>query len=137
MKYTIDELSVGQTAAWGKTVTETDICLYAGITGDMNPVHINAEYAKNTPFGGRIAHGMLTIGFVSAILARELPGEGTIYMGQTMKFLAPVRIGDTITAHVEVTDINKEKERVTLRTYCTNQDGKTVLDGEATVRPPR
>lgn len=135
--YTIEELAVGQSASWGKTITETDVTLYAGVSGDMNPVHINEEYAKGTPFGRRIAHGMLTIGFVSAILGRDLPGEGTIYMGQTVKFLAPVFIGDTITAHVEVTEIDKEKRRVKLHTYCTNQAGETVLDGEATVRPPQ
>lgn len=134
---TLKELNVGDSAEFGKTISETDIYLYAGITGDFNPAHINEEYAKNTFFKTRIAHGMLTAGFISAILANQLPGPGTIYLGQTLSFLAPVRIGDTITGRVEVIEIDTEKKRVKLKTTCVNQEGKQVLDGEALVSPPK
>lgn len=134
---TIDELAIGEYAETAKTISETDVYQYAGITGDFNPAHINEEYAKNTFFKTRIAHGMLTAGFISAILGTRLPGPGTVYLKQDLKFLAPVLIGDTITAKVEVTDLNTEKNRVVLRTTCTNQDGTLVLDGEALMSPPR
>ncbi len=134
---TIDELEVGEFSEFSKTISESDVYLYAGITGDFNPAHINEEYAKKTFFETRIAHGMLPAGFISAILGTKLPGPGTIYLKQELEFLAPVRMGDTITARVEITGIDKEKKKVTLKTTCVNQDGKTVLDGEAIVSPPR
>ncbi len=133
---TIDKLKVGDVAEFAKTVTETDIYLYAGITGDFNPAHVNEEYAKNTFFKTRIAHGMLTAGFISAIIANQLPGPGTIYLNQSLSFLAPVRIGDTITGRVEVLEL-MEKNRVRLKTTCTNQEGVVVLSGEGLVSPPK
>jgi len=134
--YTVKQLEIGQKASFSKTVTETDVYLFAGVTGDINPAHVNEEYAKNTMFKGRIAHGMLSAGFISAVLAMNLPGPGTIYIAQTLKFRAPVRFGDTITATVEVLEKNEEKNRVILKTVCSNQDNKVVLEGEATVMPP-
>lgn len=134
---TIDQLKIGDTAEFSKTVTESDICLFAGITGDLNPAHVNETYAKNTFFKGRIAHGMLSAGFISAVLGTLLPGPGTIYLRQELNFLAPVRIGDTVTACAEVVEKLTEKNRVRLRTSCTNQDGTKVVDGEATVMAPK
>lgn len=134
---TIDQIKVGDSAEFAKTISESDIYLYAGITGDFNPAHINEAYAQKTFFKTRIAHGMLTAGFISAILANQLPGPGTIYMKQELKFLAPVRMGDTITARVEVLEIIAEKNRVRLKTFCTNQEGTQVLDGEALVSAPK
>jgi 3-hydroxybutyryl-CoA dehydratase len=128
---------VGDSACFAKTVTETDITLFAGITGDMNPAHIDEEYAKGTVFGGRIAHGMLVAGFISAVLAMKLPGPGTIYQEQTLSFLAPVRIGDTITATVEILELGPKKKTARLKTTCTNQHGVIVLDGLAAVSLPR
>jgi len=133
----IDELQVGEAAEMAKTVSESDIYLYAGVTGDFNPAHINEVYAEGTFFKTRIAHGMLAAGFISAILGTRLPGPGTIYIRQELNFLAPVRIGDTITARVEVVEIIAEQKRVRLKTTCVNQDGTVVLDGEATVSPPK
>jgi len=134
---TITQISVGSAAELVKTVSETDIYLYAGITGDFNPAHLNEVYAKTTFFKTRIAHGMLTAGFISAILGTQLPGPGTIYLKQELNFLAPVLIGDTITARVEVVEVIAEKNRVRFKTTCSNQDGKIVLDGEALVMPPK
>jgi 3-hydroxybutyryl-CoA dehydratase len=134
---TIGELHVGDTAQFAKTVSESDVYLYAGITGDTNPAHIDEEYAKGTFFKTRIAHGMLSAGFISAVLANRLPGPGTVYVKQELRFLAPVHMGDTITARAEVSEIIPQKNRVKLRTYCVNQDGTTVLDGEALVSPPK
>ena len=134
---TIEQIKVGDTAEFSKTVSESDVYLYAGITGDLNPAHINETYAKDTFFKTRIAHGMLTAGFISRILGMQLPGPGTIYMRQSLNFLAPVRFGDTITALVEVMDVIAEKNRVRLKTTCTNQEGTVVLDGEAMVSPPK
>jgi 3-hydroxybutyryl-CoA dehydratase len=134
---TIDQIKVGDRAEFGKTISESDIYLYAGITGDFNPAHINEEYARKTFFKTRIAHGMLAAGFISAALANQLPGPGTIYVKQELNFLAPVRIGDTVTATVEVMEILTEENRLRLRTTCTNQDGIIVLDGEALVSPPK
>jgi 3-hydroxybutyryl-CoA dehydratase len=132
---TIDQLTVGDTAEFAKTVSESDIYLYAGISGDFNPAHINEDYATNTFFKTRIAHGMLTAGFISAVIGNRLPGPGTIYLKQELTFLAAVRIGDTITARVEVLEIMAQN-RVRLRTVCVNQGGTTVLEGEALVSPP-
>jgi 3-hydroxybutyryl-CoA dehydratase len=134
---TIDELKVGDSAEFSKTLSESDVYLYAGITGDFNPAHINEEYAKNTFFKTRIAHGMLTAGFISTVIANKLPGPGTIYVRQELNFLAPVRLGDTLTARAEIMEIISEKNRLKLKTTCTNQEGKTVLDGEALVSPPK
>ena len=133
----IDQLKVGDTAEFAKTVTETDIYLYAGITGDFNPAHVNEVYAKSTFFKTRIAHGMLTAGFISAIIANQLPGPGTIYLKQDLSFLAPVHIGDTITGRVEVLELIPEKNRVRIKTTCSNQDGVIVISGEGLVSPPK
>ncbi len=133
----IDQIKVGDTAEFAKTVTETDIYLYAGITGDFNPAHVNEVYAKNTFFKTRIAHGMLTAGFISAIIANQLPGPGTIYLKQDLSFLAPVHIGDTITGRVEVLELIPEKNRVRIKTTCSNQDGVMVISGEGLVSPPK
>jgi 3-hydroxybutyryl-CoA dehydratase len=134
---TIDELKVGDAVEITKTVTESDILLYAGLSGDVNPAHLDESYAKKTPFKKRIAHGMLTAGYISAILGNKLPGPGTIYIGQELKFLAPVYIDDTITVRVEVAELIPEKNRVRLKTTCMNQNGKLILTGEALVLAPK
>ncbi len=134
---TINEIAVGEWAEFAKTISESDIYLFAGVTGDLNPAHINEAYARTTFFKTRIAHGLLPAGFISSAIAMKLPGPGTIYQHQELNFKAPVRIGDTITARVEVLEVMKEKKRVRLKTTCTNQDGTVVLDGEAVVSPPR
>lgn len=133
----IEELKVGDNAEFTKTVSETDIYLYAGISGDFNPAHINEEYAKNTFFSTRIAHGMLSAGFISTVIGMQLPGPGTVYLDQSLKFLSPVRIGDTITAKAEIVEIMTEKNKVRLKTTCNNQDEIIVLEGEAVVSPPK
>jgi 3-hydroxybutyryl-CoA dehydratase len=130
-----EDLAVGQTASLGKTITEADILLFAAVSTDTNPVHINAEAAKASIFGERIAHGMLSAGLISAVLGTQLPGPGTIYMGQTLRFRAPVKIGDTVTATVEITAIDAAKRRATLKTICTVA-GKVVIEGEAQVQIP-
>ena len=134
---TIHELSVGDTAQFTKTVSEADVYLFAGVTGDFNPAHIDEEYAKKTYFGTRIAHGLLSAGFISTVLGNRLPGPGSVYLRQELTFLGAVKIGDTITARVEVTEIDTAKGRVKLLTTCDNQEGKRVLTGEAVVSPPR
>ncbi len=134
---TIEELKVGDTAKFSKTVSESDIYLFAGITGDLNPAHVNEDYAKDTFFKNRIAHGMLSASFISTVIGTMLPGPGSIYMRQEVNFLAPVKIGDTVTAIVEVAEIMAEKKKVRLKTYCVNQENTTVVDGEALVSPPR
>jgi 3-hydroxybutyryl-CoA dehydratase len=118
-------------------MAESDIYLYAGVTGDFNPAHLNEVYASKTFFKTRIAQGMLTAGFVSGLLGISLPGPGTIYIRQELDFLAPVRIGDTVTARVEVIEIMVPENRVRLQTTCINQDGIKVLDGQAIVSPPK
>jgi 3-hydroxybutyryl-CoA dehydratase len=132
----LDEISEGMTAVFSKTVTEADIVLYAGITGDTNPVHLDEEFAKATMFKGRIAHGMLTASFISAVFGTKLPGPGCIYMSQALKFKAPVRIGDTVLARVIVAAIDREKARVTMTTTC-HVGEKAVLEGEAQLLVPR
>ena len=127
------DIKMGQTAEVTRTITENDIQVFGDLSGDYNPLHFNEEWAKTTMFGGRIAHGILSASYISTTIGMYLPGPGTIYMSQSMRFLGPVRIGDTITAHVEVVSLNDEKQRVTLKTTCTNQDGKVVVDGEALV----
>jgi 3-hydroxybutyryl-CoA dehydratase len=131
----LDELRVGMTASTRKTITEADILLYSAVSTDTNPVHIDAEAAAAGPFGQRVAHGMLTAGLISAVLGTRLPGPGSIYLAQTLRFRAPVKIGDTVTATVEVTDINVEKKRATLKCVCSVA-GKPVIEGEATVLVP-
>ena len=130
MRY--DDLVVGQSAEYAKVVSDEDVKLFAKVTGDFNPVHIDEEAAAKSRFGGRIAHGMLSGGLVSAAIANKLPGEGSIYLAQTMRFTAPVRIGDTITVSLTVLEL-LSKKRVRLATVCRNQNGETVLDGEATI----
>ena len=130
-----EDLALGQTASLGKTVTEADILLFAAVSTDMNPVHINAEAAKASIFGERIAHGMLSAGLISAVLGTQLPGAGTIYLGQSLRFRAPVKIGDTVTASVEITALDPGKKRATLKTTCTVA-GKPVIEGEAQVQVP-
>jgi 3-hydroxybutyryl-CoA dehydratase len=132
----IDELAVGASAEYAKTVTEADVMAFAEVTGDFNPVHVDEAAAARSPFGGRIAHGMLAAGLISAVLAMKLPGPGTIYLGQTLRFTKPVRIGDTVTARVEVLEVIARKRRVRLATTCRNQSGELVLEGEATVMVP-
>jgi 3-hydroxybutyryl-CoA dehydratase len=127
------DIKMGQTAETTHTVTEKDIQTFGDLSGDYNPLHFDEEWAKTTMFGSRIAHGILTAAYVSATIGMHLPGPGTIYMSQSMRFMAPVRIGDTITTRVEVINLNDEKERVTLKTTCTNQEGTDVLVGEALV----
>jgi 3-hydroxybutyryl-CoA dehydratase len=134
---TIDELTVGDTAEFSKTISESDVYLYSGITGDFNPAHINEAYAAGTRFKTRIVQWSLLAGLTSAVVGTQLPGYGTIYTRQELQFLAPVRIGDTITARVEVAEIMTDRDRVRLRTSCINQDGTMVMDGEAIVSPPR
>jgi len=133
----IDEMKIGDSAQIVKTITEGDIELFARATGDFNPVHLDAAYAEKTMFKGRIAHGLLSVGFFSTILGNILPGHGTIYLSQEVKFLAPVRIGDTITAKVDLLELIPERNRARFRTSCTNQDGILVVDGIAWTMPPK
>jgi 3-hydroxybutyryl-CoA dehydratase len=123
----------GQRATFAKTITEADIGVFAGLTGDFNPIHVDAEYAKKSRFGERIAHGLLTAGLISTVLGMHLPGPGGIFMSQTLRFQRPVRIGDTITAIAEVTAYDANRRRLTLQTSCVNQRGETVLEGESVV----
>ena len=132
----IHELKIGDSAQISKTITEADIELFARATGDLNPVHLDQAYSEKTMFKGRIAHGLLSVGLLSSILGNILPGHGTIYLSQEVKFLAPVRIGDIITAGVEVIELISEKNRAKFRTTCMNQDGKLVVDGIAWAMPP-
>ena len=129
----IDELQVGQAAEMAKTVTEADIALFAAVTGDFNPVHVDAVAAAQSRFGERIAHGMLSAGFISAVIAMRLPGPGSIYLSQSLRFTKPVRIGDTVTTRVEVAEVMAPKRRLRLATVCRNQNGETVVEGEAVV----
>ncbi|MEO8955438.1 MAG: MaoC family dehydratase [Ktedonobacteraceae bacterium] len=126
--------AIGARATRVRTITDDDIVRFAEVSGDRNPVHLDAAYAARSPFGQRIAHGFLTGSMISALIGMELPGAGSIYLGQTLKFLAPVHIGDTVTASVEVIGVREEKRIITLRTDCTNQDGILVLTGEAVVK---
>ena len=130
-----EDLAIGQTASLGKTITEADILLFAAVSTDTNPVHINAEAAKASIFGERIAHGMRSASLISAVLGTRLPGPGSIYMGQSLRFRGPVKIGATVTATVEITALNAEKKRATLKTVCT-VGGEVVIEGEALVQVP-
>ena len=133
--YRFEDLSIGMSSAYGHTVTEADILMFAGVTGDTNPVHLNEELAAASMFGGRIAHGMLSAGFISTVLGTKLPGPGSIYLSQTLKFKAPVRIGDTVVARATITELVAEKRKVRFKTVCT-VTGKVVLDGEAEILVP-
>jgi 3-hydroxybutyryl-CoA dehydratase len=131
----IEDIEMGMTRHLRKVVTDRDIKLFAEVSTDHNPVHLDEAYARDTIFAGRIAHGMLTAGLISAVIGEQLPGHGTVYMGQSLKFLAPVRPGDMVTAEVEVISIDHAKRRVGLDCRCY-VDGKKVLIGEATVLAP-
>ena len=133
--YFFEDIFVGQTAVYAKTVTEADVVLFAGISGDNNPVHLNEEFASTTQFKGRIAHGILTASFISTVLGTRLPGPGCIYMSQNLKFKAPVRIGDTVQARVTVTEVVAEKRRVMFKTVVSVGD-TVVIDGDATLMVP-
>lgn len=133
--YFFEDLHVGMTAVFAKTVTEADILLFAGVSGDTNPVHLNEEYAKDTMFKGRIAHGMLSAGFISTVFGTKLPGPGCIYVTQNLRFKAPVKIGDTVVARVEVMELVPEKKRANFKTICT-VGNTTVIDGDAIIMVP-
>ena len=130
--YDIEDLQLGMSATFSKTITEADIVLFAGVSGDNNAIHTNEEFARTTQFGGRIAHGFLTASVISAVVANRLPGPGTIYLGQQMRFKAPVKPGDTVHATVTVKSIDLVKARAELETVC-RVNGKVVIDGEALV----
>ena len=134
--YFIEDMTVGMKASYAKTIPEADIVIFAGISGDNNPLHLNEEFARDSMFKGRIAHGMLTAVFISTVLGTKLPGPGCIYMSQNQRFLAPVRAGDSVIARVTITDLNMEKERVTLATMCSVGD-TVVVEGEALIKVPR
>ncbi|WP_298839229.1 MaoC family dehydratase [uncultured Roseobacter sp.] len=131
----IEDIEMGMSRYLQKVVTDEDIEMFAQISTDRNPVHLDDDYARDTIFGGRIAHGMLTAGLISAVIGEQLPGHGTVYLGQSLKFLAPVRPGDLVHAEVTVTDIDPAKRRVRMECQCS-VDGKKVLAGEATVLAP-
>ena len=133
--YFLEDLKVGMSASYAKTVTEADVVLFAGISGDTNPVHLNEEFAKETMFQGRIAHGMLSASFISTVLGTKLPGPGAIYLSQNLKFKSPVRPGDTVSATATITDIVPEKKRVVMQTTCSVRN-QVVLEGEAIVMVP-
>ena len=134
---TYEQLNIGDSATFSKTISEGDVYLFAGITGDLNPAHMDAVSAAEGIFKQRIAHGMLSGSFISTVIGMQLPGPGSIYVGQTLSFRAPVFFGDTLTAKAEVSEKLEERKWVKLKTTVTNQDGKLVIDGEATVIPPK
>lgn len=130
------ELKIGMKASMQKTFTDTDVKLFAGVSLDINPLHVSEESAKSSIFGRRVAHGILVTGLISAVLANKLPGEGTIYLGQEVRFLSPVFLGDDIRAEAEITELREDKKIVKLATNCFNQEGKQVISGTATVKLP-
>jgi 3-hydroxybutyryl-CoA dehydratase len=132
----LEDLTIGQSAEVSRTVGAEDIDAFAAVTGDRNPVHLDEAFAATTRFGGRIAHGMLSASYISALIASQLPGPGAIYLSQSLKFLRPVRIGDTVTTRAEITAIDVARARVTLATTCL-VNGKAVLDGEAVILTPK
>jgi len=134
--YYFDDLEEGMSEVFSKTITEADLLMFAGVSGDTNPIHLDQDFASRTMFEGRIAHGMLTASLVSTVLGTKLPGPGAVYVNQNLRFLAPVRIGDTVIARAAVRGLNQERKRVTLETTCQVGDTK-VLDGEATLMVPR
>lgn len=129
--------TVGQTASFSRTITETDLVIYAGLSGDYNPIHVDSEYAKQTRFQKRIAHGLLTTSLISRLLGMHLPGVGSVYLEQSLKFLRPVFIGDTITTNGEIIEIIKDKRIIKLKTICLNQNNVVVLEGVATMLVPK
>ena len=131
-----EDLAVGQSGVYARTVTEADILAFAGVTGDFNPVHVNEELAAASMFGGRIAHGMLSAGFISTVLGTKLPGPGSIYLSQSLKFKAPVKIGDTVVARCTIKELTPEKRKAKFDTVCTVK-GKVVLEGEAEIMVPK
>jgi 3-hydroxybutyryl-CoA dehydratase len=133
--YRFEDLAVGMTAAFTKIITDADLVMFAGISGDTNPVHFDEGFARTTTFKGRIAHGMLTASLISTVLGTKLPGPGCIYLSQNIKFLAAVMIGDTVEARATVADINTDKRRIVMKTACTVR-GKPVIDGEALIWVP-
>lgn len=133
--YSFEDLKEGMTEVYGRTITDADIVMFAGISGDINPVHLNHEFAKETMFEGRIAHGMLTASYISTVIGTRLPGPGCIYVNQSLRFKAPVKAGDTVMARVTVTKLNPEKKFAELETICSVGD-KPVIVGEATVMVP-
>jgi len=134
---TIAELREGDTAQLTKTVTQADILAFAEVSGDHNPLHVDPEKAAAGAFGGIVAHGMLAAGLISAVIGMQLPGPGTVYLKQSLKFTKPVRPGDTVTARVQVVALDPAKNRVSLRTTCLNHNGEVVLEGDALVKPPQ
>ena len=134
--FTYEEIDIGQTARYSKLIEEQDIQLFAAVSGDVNPVHLDPDFAASTPFGERIAHGMLTGAIISAALAMELPGPGTIYLSQTLRFRSPVKIGDKVTVELEVTEKQDRRKIVTLDCKASNQSGKVVATGSAQVIAP-
>ena len=136
-RLTIHDLKNGDRAEFSKTISEHDVYAFAGITGDFNPLHVDAEYAAQTRFGARISHGALLAGLISTVVGMKLPGPGALYASQSLKFLRPVYIGDTITAFAEVSDLDAERNRVRLRTGCTNQKGEAVAEGESVLLPSK
>lgn len=134
--YFIDELTIGMSAVFSRRIGEADVIKFAEVSGDDNPVHLDEDYARQTHFGGRIVHGILSAGLISAAIAAKLPGPGTIYLKQNLKFCAPVRIGDVVEAKVSVAEIITERNRVVLATTCTVGD-TIVIDGDALVMPPK
>lgn len=132
----MNNFSIGQVESFTRTITETDLVMYAGLSGDYNPIHVDVEYSKNTRFGERIAHGLLTSSLISRLLGMHLPGPGSVYLDQTLKFLKPVFIGDTIKTTGEIIEIIEDKKIIKLRTICQKQDGSIVLEGIATMLVP-
>lgn len=135
--YTFDELTVGQTGSISKTITETDVYLFAGISCDTNKAHLDEEYAKQTFFKKRIAHGLISASLVSGVLGNVMPGQGTIWLSQTLNFVSPVYFGDTVTAVCEVVEKIVDSKQIRIKAVCTKQDGSVVLEGEGIVSPPR
>ena len=136
VNYTYDEIMLGQTASMTREITERDIQLFAAVSGDVNPVHLDADYAATTDFGEPIAHGMLSGALISAALALELPGPGAVYIKQSLTFRLPVKVGDTVTIQLEVTDKKDRRRFVTLDCKAVNQNGKVVANGTAEVIAP-
>lgn len=134
---TVNELQVGDREVYERTVTEADVAMFGGVSGDLNPAHFNEVYARDTMFKGRVVHGMLTASYFSTILGTLLPGPGTIYLGQELRFTKPVRVQDTIKAVATITEVNQEKNIIKLETIAYNQNGDIVVTGIATVMPPR
>ncbi len=128
------QIRIGDQATLTRTITDEMVVAYADLVGDHNPVHLDEAFAATTRFGHRIAHGMLVAGLISTVIAADLPGPGSVYLGQTLQFKAPVYLGDTITARIEVIKVREDKPIITLATVCTNQDGTNVIEGEAVVR---